>query len=125
MNNFLRSPRKVATGFFLLAAMVPIGIWIVYLFVGNTEISGWLERMSYAFSSENDGQYFFILISVTVVFSFVAAFAVALQRHRAVLRVLIVGGVAQAVALAMVGAWTLAFVAALPLWWLFRAQHEV
>ncbi len=101
---------------------MPLGIWYLYLFA--VDPASWRQSLEYAFSPESNSRAFFVLITVASIFSAVAAVVVAVQSHRQILRAALVGGIVQAAAYAVAGSWVLAAVAAMPLWWVYKVQHE-
>jgi hypothetical protein len=115
-----RSIRWTAVTLLGLAAIAPAGIWYIYLFA--TETPGWRASLDYALSPENEIQYLFVLFAVGAVFSAIAAATVALCKRQLVLRMFLGGAIAQTLAYAYVGAWSLVLVSALPLWWLYKVS---
>lgn len=122
MSIFDRSSRITAVALFTIAGVVPIGIWVVYLFGVNPE--GWRGSLEFALFAESEARPFFVLITTASIFSLLAALVMAIQRRRVVLKVVLVGGVIQTIAYAIAGGWFLAFLAASPLWWAYKVQHE-
>ena len=123
MPNESRGSRVAAVVLFGIAGAVPLGIWAIFLF--GVEPEQWRSSLEFGLSAENEVRPYFILVSVAAVFSLVAAILVAFQRRRAVLRAVLLGGVAQVVAYAVAGGWVMSLVAAMPLWWAYKVQHEV
>lgn len=115
------SSRLTAAVAFLITALVTVGIWVVLLFVPNPN----LVFARYAFSSKNEYRWFFVIFTVSGVLSLFLGIVVAITRRRAVLQFALVACVVQAVLLLLSGAFLLAPFAAAPLWWLYKAQHEV
>ena len=104
-----------------MAAVFPAGIVCLYLFYGS---SNWQREFSVAMASESPIRYMFPLSIAGAVVSLAAAITVAVIRQRAVLRVTLLLTVSLTIAYAAFSAWSLAFVSALPLWWVYRVQHE-
>ena len=123
MSKLDKSYRVAASALFLLAAAGPIAAWITYLFGANA--SGWRSALESALSSKNEFRFFFVLLAVGGFFSLISAVVVAVQRRRLILRGVVIGGIVQTLAYAAVGAWFLSFVAASPLWWAYKVEHEV
>ncbi len=118
----LRSSSRLTVAVALLiTALVTVGIWVVLLFVSNPN----LVFARYAFSSKNEYRWFFVIFTVSGVLSLFLGIVVAITRRRAVLQLALVACVVQAVLLLLSGAFLLAPFAAAPLWWLYKAQHEV
>jgi len=115
-----RSIRWTAVTLLSLAAIKPASIWYIYLF--TTETPGWRVSLDYALSPENEIRYLFVLFAVGAAFSAIAAATVALCKRRLVLRMFIGGAIAQTLAYAYVGAWSLVLVSALPLWGLYKVS---
>lgn len=106
-----------------MAATGPILAWGGYLFA--VDASNWKSSLEYSLSSENETRYFFVVLAIGAAFSLAATFVVALQSRRLLVHGILVGGVVQCLAYAAVGAWFLSFVAAPPLWWVYKVQHEI
>ena len=123
MSKVNRPYRIAASALFLMAAASPILAWGGYLFA--VDPSNWSQSLEYSLSSENDARYFFVILAIAAVFSLTAAFVVAVQKRRYIVRGVLVGGVVQCLAYAAVGAWFLSIVAASPLWWVYKLQHEI
>ena len=106
-----------------MSAVAPGLAWGTYLFGVNAE--AWRGSLEYALSPENEYRALFILMAGAGIFSLVALGIVAFARSRMVLRGVLIGGVVQFITYAVFGAWFLAFLAAMPLWWVHRVEHEV
>jgi hypothetical protein len=117
------SSRVAAASFFLMSAVASGLAWGTYLFGVNAE--AWRGSLEYALSPENEYRAFFILMAGAGVFSLVALGIAAFAHSRTVLRVVLIGGVIQSITYAVFGAWFLAFLAATPLWWVHKVEHEV
>ena len=115
------SPKTTAAALLLVAASVPIGIWLILLTVPEVDLS----FARYAFSEENEDRWFIALVTASGGLSLAACIAVALTRSRAVLRSALAACIVQGLALAASGAWLIGAFACAPAWWLYRAQHEV
>jgi len=118
-----RWPRIFAATWFFLAAAGPAGAWLIYLFGVTPEL--WQQSLSYALSAENEHRLLFAAMAVAALFSFLAFVSVLFVRAKTILRAVLVGGCAQLATYLVFGAWFWAFVAAMPLWWLYKVQHEV
>ena len=115
------SNKATAAALLLVAASVPIGIWVVLLTVPEPD----LAFASYAFSEENEGRWFFVLLTASALLSLVAAVVVAFTRRRSVLASILALSLTQAAAFIVVGGWLLGLFAGAPAFWLYRARHEV
>src|SRR5205809_8086125 len=90
------SDRVAAGGLFILAGCLPAGTWIIFLFAGNSGSLTWVRSLEFALSAENEIRWFFVTLAVSSVFSFAAgAFLLLKPLSRVVLKVLLVGGIAQ------------------------------
>jgi hypothetical protein len=118
---FRISSKATAAALFLVAAAVPIGIWVVMLAVPEPDLGFW----DYAFSEANEHRWFFIVITVSGITSLAAGITVALTRRRAVLTSALATSILQVLVLGVSGAWLLALFAGVPALWLYRARHEV
>jgi hypothetical protein len=123
MSKLDKSYRVAASALFLMAAVGPFLAWGTYLFGGN--YSNWRGLLESALSAENEFRFFFVLRAIGGLFSLVSAIIVAVQRRHLLLLGVIVGGIVQTLAYAVVGAWFLSFVAASPLWFAYKVEHEV
>jgi hypothetical protein len=115
------SNKLTAAALLLIAAAVPIGIWVVLLTVPDWDPA----FVTYAFSEQNEGRWFFVLFTASAVVSLVAAVVVAFTRRRSVLASVLALSLAQAAAFIVAGGWLLGLFAGAPAYWLYRAQHEV
>ena len=97
--------------------------WGIYLFGVNGE--AWRSSLESALSADNEYRVFFVVMGVAGLFSLVALAVVAIARRRLLLRSVLIGGVAQSIAYAVLGGWFLAFLSAMPLWWVYKVEHEV
>jgi hypothetical protein len=97
--------------------------WGLYLFYESG--GAWRSLLEYALSKENEDRALFVVMGIAGVFSLVALAVVAFARGKLLLRSILVGGVVQAIAYAILGGWFLAFLSAMPLWWVYKVQHEI
>jgi len=112
-----RTDRWTAVTLLGMAAVFPAGIVGLYLFYGTTD---WQHGFSIAMEPDSPIRYLFLLSIAGAILSLTAAVTVAVSHHRAVLRVMLGLAVCLTVTYALLSAWSLVFVSALPLWWLYR-----
>jgi hypothetical protein len=110
---------KAATLLFVVGA-IPVGIWIVLLTLPELDP----EFAKYAFSSEKY-RWLFVTMTASAVFSLIAAILLLILKRPLVVQSVLVGAIVQAVAYAILGGWFMLAFAVAPLWWLYRAKHEV
>jgi hypothetical protein len=120
MTETASSIRWTTVALLTLSAIAPTGIWYIHLFTIDAE--HWRASLADALSPENEIRYLFVLLAVCGTFSAIAAATVALCKRRFILCALFAGAIAQTLAYAYVGAWSLVFVSALPLWWLYKVS---
>jgi hypothetical protein len=113
--------RWTAVTLLAMAAVFPAGIVGLHLFYRSSD---WHGAYSAAVAPESAIRYMFPLSIAGAVVSLAAAIAVALIRQRVALRLTLFLTISLAVAYAVVGAWSLTLVSSLPLWWVYRLQHE-
>ncbi|HZZ91029.1 MAG TPA: hypothetical protein VFE23_00610 [Usitatibacter sp.] len=123
MAKFERQSRILASAAFFLAAAAPGGAWFIYLFGVTPEL--WRQSLTYALSQENEYRVLFVTMALATVFSALAFVVVLLSRRKNLLRAVLIGGVAQAAAYALLGGWFLLFISVMPLPWAYKVQHEV
>ena len=109
--------------FFLLAAAGPVSAWAIYLFY--LQPSEWQQSLKMALLEQSPYRGFLWLLVIAALYNLAAIGVVLTTRNRAVLVALIVGSAALSLGFMTLKAWTLALGAALPLWWLYQALHEV
>lgn len=112
-----RTDRWTAVTLLAMGAVFPAGIVGLYLFYGTSD---WQRGVSVAMEPDSPIRYLFPLLVVGMVVSLAGAMAVALSHRRVVLRSVLGLAISLTVAYALVSAWSLVFVSALPLWWLYR-----
>jgi hypothetical protein len=119
----VRSSDRVAAGvLFIVTASLPTGIWLVFLFAGNSGAMNWFSNLEYAVSAESGVRGYFIFLAASSVFSFAAAAILLAKRpSRTTLTAFLIGGGAQCLAYVAWSAWVPAAIAATPLVWLGRA----
>ena len=105
-----------------MATVFPAGIVSLHLFYGSSD---WQHEFSVAMAPESPIRYIFPLSIAGAVVSFAAAITVAVIRQRAVLRLTLFLTISLTVAYAVFSAWSLVLISALPLWWVYKLQHEV
>jgi hypothetical protein len=101
-----------------MAAVLPAGILFMYLFTG--EPADWRHRLVFAIEPGSAVRVRFILLPVGAAVSTIAACAIALSKHRLVLRGAFAGAAALALAYAAMGMWLFLLVSVLPLWWAYK-----
>jgi hypothetical protein len=109
--------RWTAVALLGMAAIFPAGIVGLFFFYGT---SGWQHGFSVASEADSPIRYVFPVLTAGAVLSLVAAVTVAVSHRRVVLRSILGLAVSLTVAYGLIGAWSLVFVSALPLWWLYR-----
>jgi hypothetical protein len=115
--------RVTAAAFFLMSALAS-GIALgLYLFYENG--GAWRSLLEYALSKDNEDRALFVVMGIAGVFSLIALAVVAFARGRLILRSILIGGVVQSIAYAVLGGWFLALLSAMPLWWVYKVQHEI
>jgi len=112
-----RTDRRTAVALLGMAAIFPAGIVGLYLFYGTSD---WQHAFSVAMESGSPVRHLFPLLIAGAILSLAAAVTVAVSRRRIVLRSVLGFAVSLTVAYALLSAWSLVFVSALPLWWLYR-----
>lgn len=112
-----RADRWTAVTLLSMAAVFPAAIVGLYLFHG---INDWQRAFSVAMEPDSPIRYFFPVLIAGAVLSLLGALTVAISRHRTVLRLVLGLAGSLTIAYAVLGAWSLALVSALPLWWLYR-----
>jgi hypothetical protein len=115
------SARVIAAALLFVVGAIPVGIWIILLTVPTLDP----EFAKYSFSSENEYRWLFITMTASAAFSLIAAVLLAVVRRPLVVQSAFVGAIAQSIAYAMLGGWFMVAFAVAPLWWLYRAKHEV
>jgi len=102
-----------------LAGVFPAGIVGLYLFYGTTD---WQHGLSVAMAPESSIRYQFPLLIAGAFLSLISAVTLAVSDHRVVVRLVLALATVFTIAYALVGAWSLVLVSALPLWWLYEAS---
>ena len=121
MPNPRSSSRTIAAILLLVVAMIPGGVWIVFL----TAPAGGASFLQFVSAAHGELRAVLILMAVSAAFSISAAIAVAVSRRPIVPRIALAGDLAQLVAYGVFGAWPMVFFTAAPLWWLYQAQREI
>ena len=101
-----------------MAAVLPAGVLLMYLF--TTEPADWRHRLEVALEPEGGTRVKFFLLASGATISTIAACAVALSKHRLVLRGAFACATALTLAYAAMGMWLFVLVSALPLWWAYK-----
>jgi hypothetical protein len=113
--------RLTAASLLGLAAVFPAGIVGLYLFHARD----WQDAFSVAMAPDSPIRYQFPLLIVGAVLSLAGAVSLAVSHHRVIFRIVLAVAVALSLTYAVLGAWSLMLVSALPFWWLYKAWHEV
>ena len=100
----------------LLIAIMPIGIWVIYLNVANPTDITWKENLKYLLSSENELQLWFYASVVSGVVSLIASitYFTSASNSKSVLMLLLSICTLQALPAIWSLAWDLKFVYSLP-----------
>jgi hypothetical protein len=101
-----------------MAAVLPAGVLLMYLF--TFEPNDWRHRFEVAMDPEGGTRVKFVLLAVGAAVSTIAAWVVALSKHRLVLRGVFACATALTLAYAALGMWLFVLVSALPLWWVYK-----
>jgi len=120
MTNPRSSPRTIAAILLLVVAVIPGGVWILFL----TAPAGGASFLQFVSAAHGELRGALILMAASAVFSLVAAIAVAMSKGPIVPRIALAGDLAQLVAYGVFGAWPMVFFTAAPLWWLYQTQAE-
>jgi hypothetical protein len=109
--------RLTAASLLGLAAVFPAAIVALYLFYATD----WQHAFSVAMAPDSPIRYQFPLLIVGAALSLAGAVTAAVSHRRVVLRLVLTMAVALTFVYAVLGAWSLVLVSALPLWWLYKA----
>jgi len=118
--------KQIAGILFVLLACLPIGIWIIFLFVGNTPNANPIDQFEFALSEENQHHGFFVWLAVAVLLSVGLAVVWFLSRSVSLTLVIVVAVVslAQASGYLAWSQWLQAMLSLLPLVWVYRTYKN-
>lgn len=111
--------------FFSLACL-PVGIWAVFLLVGNPPNTSLTAQLLYTFSPENEYRVFFLWLAAATVISLSLTMLWFLSRVVSLPLVLLVTllSVAQAVGYLVWAQWIQGGLSLLPLYWVYRTYKN-
>lgn len=120
---FSRSPHKIAGLLSLLAALLLLAVWYIFLFVATpSKVSAGqsaVESLQYVLSAESPSRYWFVWLAVAPFISFALAFAYlsGLARLKAPATMLFVVSLVLGVLGIYFFTWSLALFVVLPSYW--------
>jgi hypothetical protein len=97
--------------------------WALYLFYPSPE--DWRTGLEYALAADNPYLAFYLLMALAAIFNAVAIRIVLTARTRKAHDGLLVGSSVISAAYLFLGAWKMSFIAALPIWYVYKARNEV
>lgn len=115
------SSRTIAAVLLLAVAVIPGGVWILFL----TTPAGGTRFIQFVASAHGELKGVLVLMAASAAFSLAAAIAVAMSRRPMIPRIALAGDLVQLVAYGVFGAWYMVLFSAAPLWWLYKAQGEI
>lgn len=118
--------KHLAGVLFLSLACLPVGIWVVFLLVGNPANASLTAQLLYTFSPENEFRLFFIFLAMTTVVSLSLAMLWFLSRVVSLPLVLLITllSVAQVVGYLVWAQWIQGGLSLLPLYWVYRTHKN-
>jgi hypothetical protein len=120
------SDRHIAGILFVMLMCVPIGIWGIYLFIGNPPNLSMTVLFESVFSPGLEGRAFFLWLTVSTMISVIIVATWFLSRiaSRSVVFVVTALSVGEAVGYSFWSGWDIALLSLLPIYWVYRAYRR-